>query len=130
MYSYVISDAKLHEMVGLIHRCITPPHNLWFPVLPELKDSGKVLLNLTETTATCISAEVQKAMQMGHVIQEIYEVHQFLNKSNTLFKAFNKKIFEMKHTAAGHNKVSKQLLKCVSTDLQGNGGSTLLNKKQ
>ena len=40
-------------------------------------------------TGTCISAEVEKAVQLGYVIQEICEVHHFETKSNALFKAYN-----------------------------------------
>ena len=91
MYPYVMSDAKyffpthqprilkagvhtfppLDEIFGLIHCRITPPDDLYFPVLPERTNKGKVLFYLNEMTGTWISAEVQKAFQLGYVIQEI-----------------------------------------------------------
>ena len=54
----------LEEIFGFIntHCRITPPDDLYFPVLPERTDKGKVLFHLTEMTGT--SAEVLKAVQL------------------------------------------------------------------
>ena len=38
-------------------------------------------------------------LELATVIQDIYEVHHFENKSNTLFKAYNETLFETKRTA-------------------------------
>ena len=50
-------------------------------------------------TGTCISAEVEKAVQLGYVIQEIYDVHQIETKKHTLFKAYYETFFDIKCAA-------------------------------
>ena len=72
MYPYVMSDEKyffpthqplilkagvhtfpaLKDIFGLIHCRITSPDDLYFPVLPERTQSGKVLFHLNEMTGT------------------------------------------------------------------------------
>ena len=67
-------------------------------------------------TGTWISSQIQKAVQLGYVIQEIYEVHHFEHKSNTLFKAYNQTFFDIKRSAkqAG-NKGLKAIAKmCIN----------------
>ena len=48
---------------------------------------------------TWISAAVQKAVQLGYVIQEIYKVHHLETKSNTLLKASNETFFDIQRSA-------------------------------
>ena len=83
----------LNDIFGLIHSCTTPPDDLYFPVLPERTANGKLLFHLNEMAGTWISAEVQKAVQLCYVIQEIYKVHHFETECNALFKAYNETFF-------------------------------------
>ena len=119
MYPYVMSDEKfyfptheplklkadkhqfpaLEDIFGLIHCRVIPPDDLYFPVLPERTQSGKVLFHLNEMTGTWTSVEIQKAVAMGYVVTEVYEVHHFPQKSNTLFKAYNETFFGIKRAA-------------------------------
>ena len=52
-----------------------------------------MLFHLNEMAGTWISAEVQKAVQLCYVIQEIYKVHHFETECNALFKAYNETFF-------------------------------------
>ena len=82
----------LSDIFGLIKCRILPPDDLYFPVLPEHKHN-KVLFH------TWTSFEVQKAVQLGYVIECIYEVHHFEEKSNSLFIAYNEAFFDIKRRA-------------------------------
>ena len=76
----------IEQLFGLIKCKIRPPRNLYFPVLPERSaDKNKVVFHLNEMVGTWTSMEVQRAIQKGYIILDIYEQHHFTETSNTLF---------------------------------------------
>ena len=90
----------IEELFGLIKCKIRPPRTLYFPVLPERSsDNSKVLFHLNEMVGTWTSVEVQKAVQKGYEILDIYEQHHFSQKSNQLFREYNETFFEIKRQA-------------------------------
>ena len=50
---------------------------------------------------TWATVEIQKALQFGYKILEIYEVEHFEKKSNTLFKEYVRKFMKIKNEASG-----------------------------
>jgi len=57
------------------------------------------LFHLEPMEGTWTSFEVQKAVQLGYVIECMYEVHHFEHRSNSLFRAYNETFFEIKRRA-------------------------------
>jgi hypothetical protein len=119
MYPHVMSDAKyfyptqmpdvlkkgrdellpMNRLFGLIRCKIKPPSNLYFPILPERAESCKVMFHLNEMVGTWTSVEIQKALQLGYELLDVYEQHHFTSKSNTLFSKYNDTFFEIKREA-------------------------------
>ena len=56
------------------------------------------------------------------MFQEIYEVHHFPNKSNTLFKTYNEAVFEIKRTAKAGNKGLEAVAKMCMNGPTGQWG--------
>ena len=65
----------IDELFGVIRCKITPPDDLYFPMLPMI--------------GTWTTFEVQFAVQNSYVMNEIFEQHHFPERSNTLFKEYN-----------------------------------------
>ena len=72
---------------------------MYFPILPERAPSGKVLFHLKPMISAWTSVEVQFAVNNSYIIDETFEQHHFLDRNNTLFKAYNDTFFEMKRKA-------------------------------
>ena len=89
----------LGSIFGLIRCKIQPPSDLYFPLLPERSESGKVVFHLNQMSGTWTSVEIQKAVSLGYMILDIYEVHHFQNTSNQLFSKYNETFFAIKRQA-------------------------------
>jgi len=89
----------LNELFGVMKCKVTPPRHLYHPVLPTRSKSGKVLFDLNPTVGTWTHVELQTAVLMGYVINEVYEQHHFERRLNNLFKSYNETFFEIKRQA-------------------------------
>jgi hypothetical protein len=102
---------------GTIKCKILPPRKLYHPVLPpkiKVKTYEKLLFPLCNSCAksqtkkckhneeekcligTWCTNEIQKALEKGYKILEIYEVHHFNKKSNELFKSYIQRFIKIK----------------------------------
>jgi hypothetical protein len=91
----------LDQLFGVMKCRVTPPTNLYFPVLPERNEKAKkVMFHLKPMIGTWTSMELQKAVSVGYVIEEVYEQHHFPRRSNELFKEYNMTFFDIKRQAA------------------------------
>ena len=94
---YTRGKDKFPPLSDIFHCRILRP-DLYFPVLPEHK-SNKVLFHLDPMEGTWTSFEVQKAVQLGTVIECMYAVHHYEHKSSSLFRAYYETFFEIKRRA-------------------------------
>lgn len=94
----------LDSYFGFVKCHITPPQDLYFPVLPEHRD-GKLTFDLLPKTGTWTTIEVLKAIEVGYVVNEIYEIVHFPERSDDLFKDYVKKFLKIKQQAAGWDKL-------------------------
>ena len=70
-YTPTIEDIINGDFFGIVKCTVTPPTNLYVPVLPENKDN-KLIFDLKRKQGTWTSIEVKKAIEMGYVIDEIH----------------------------------------------------------
>ena len=112
------------EHFGLMHCKIIPPRSLFHPVLPTRiqTESGTKLVfslcrscseNLNYSSVCSHSAEercfvgvwctpeIYKAVEMGYMIEEIYEVWDYAGKSNDLFVKFVNTFLKIKQESSG-----------------------------
>ena len=90
----------LEQLFGLIKCEILPPDDLYFPVLPErCPNTAKVQFHLKKMIGTWTSIEVQRAVQKGYTVLDVFEQHHFEHQSNELFREYNETFFEIKRTA-------------------------------
>jgi hypothetical protein len=94
----------LENYFGFVKCHVTPPQDLYMPVLPE-KKNGKLMFDLCPRIGTWSTVEVLKAIEMGYVVDEIYEVVHFPNTSEDLFKEYVKAFLKVKQEAAGWKKL-------------------------
>ena len=66
-----VQEITSGEFFGIVKCTVTPPNNLYVPVLPENKDN-KLIFDLKKKQGTWTSIEVKKAIEMGYVIDEIH----------------------------------------------------------
>ncbi|XP_056022075.1 uncharacterized protein LOC130054965 [Ostrea edulis] len=129
----ITSDFKnVREYFGLIHCRVLPPRGLYHPVLPY-KTGGKVLFPLCRTcaehrnldpdercqhtdsqrslTGTWVTTELHKALDLGYRLDRIYEVWDFENSSQDLFRSYIDTFLKIKQEASGfpdHCQTSEQ----------------------
>jgi hypothetical protein len=90
----------LKEYFGIVKCRVTCPQNLFLPVLPERK-RGKLLFDLTPKIGTWVIEEVLLAIEQGYVIEEIYEIWHWEEKSASLFDDYVKCFMKLKIAASG-----------------------------
>ena len=90
----------LEELFGLMRCKVRPPPNLYHPVLPCRSSAGKVVFSLDTMIGTWTHVELQKAVELGYEIMEVYEQHHFSKTSNQLFHNYIETFFKMKNKAA------------------------------
>ena len=84
----------IDKLFGLIKCTVQPPRDLYFPVLPERSENNsKIVFHLNRMTGTWTSFEVQRAVQKGYVLVDVYEQHHFPECSNELFHEYNDTFF-------------------------------------
>ena len=112
-----VSDVSSYK--GLLKLKILPPRGLYHPVLP-FKCNGKLMFSLCRTctqslqqepcthsdderafVGTWVSLEIDKAIEKGYQVLEIYEVWHFFDFSSDLFKDYINTFLKIKREASG-----------------------------
>lgn len=119
----------IEQLFGFQKCKVTPPLTLFHPVLPERSESGKLLFPLYPITGTWTHVELQKAVSLGYVINEVYEQHHFPTRSNTLFHPYIQTFFNMKKKAEeDKNPGMKQVAKLCLNSFYGKFGFNIENQ--
>lgn len=84
---------------GFIDCYVIPPKDLYFPVLAT--KGKKLTFDLLEKRGVWTSIELNKAIEMGYKVKEIYKVLHFNKRGNTLFKSYVSKFLKIKQEASG-----------------------------
>ncbi|XP_035677014.1 uncharacterized protein LOC118416064 [Branchiostoma floridae] len=110
--------ASIDTYFGVAKCKVLPPRGLYHPVLPY-RVGEKLMFPLCHTCAmneqrecnhtdeersllgTWVTLELTVAMEMGYRVVEIYEVHHFPNKSDTLFREYIDKFLKIKQESSG-----------------------------
>lgn len=114
---------EISNYFGLIQCQVLPPRGLYHPVLPY-RNGGKLLFPLCRTcaqelcqdphyrcqlseadcciTGTWVTVELQKAIECGYELKEIYEVWHFPTKSQDLFRNYIYTFLKIKQEASGY----------------------------
>lgn len=109
----------ISEYFGLISCTITPPKDLFHPVLPY-RSNNKLIFGLCKLcietrqntlcshseserslTGTWVTVEVAKALEMGYVLRKIHEIYHFNEKSDKLFSGYINTFLKLKQEASG-----------------------------
>lgn len=122
---------------GYIKCKVLPPKMLYHPVLP-IKDEKLLFLLckkcFDEKTESCkhtaeerciigtwTTIEMNKAIEKGYQVKEIYEVQHFENKSNNLFKEYVKDFMKIKLETSPHDfKTNEEYIKVIQEKLDIN----------
>jgi hypothetical protein len=119
----ITSDFEdVNQFFGLIRCRVFPPRGLCHPVLP-CKTGGKLLFPLCRTcaeerdlgpdsrcqhtdserslTGTWVTSELQKALELGYRLDQIYEVWHFPESSHDLFASYINTFLKIKQEASG-----------------------------
>lgn len=104
VYLYDKKDfAAWKTKFGLIKCRVTCPKDLYLPLLPE-KKNGKLMFDLTDKIGTWTTIEMLKAVELGYVIEEIYGIIHFENRSTDLFRDYVNTFIAKKIEAGGKEK--------------------------
>ena len=96
-------DYTLNSYFGIVKCKVIPNKSLYHPVLPHKSlDSDKLLFDLTDKIGTWSTEEVKKAIEVGYKIDKIYEVWNFENTSDELFKTYVQTFLKIKQEASGY----------------------------
>eukprot|EP00732_Lithocolla_globosa_P000325 Lithocolla_globosa_v1_NODE_91_length_6522_cov_117.886655.p1 type:complete len:715 gc:universal NODE_91_length_6522_cov_117.886655:127-2271(+) len=122
----------IENYFGKVKCIVKCPKTLLFPVLPVRDDdTGKLTFSLgddkNEITGTWCTPELNKAIEMGYEIIEIYEVLHFEKTSKKLFKKHVSQFLKLKQEASGYptgcdtderkNNYIKEYEKCMGIKL-------------
>lgn len=91
---------------GFVSCRVKPPKDLYLPLLPR-RSGGKLIFDLKECDGTWTTIELNKAVQLGYEICQIYEVLHFPERSNDLFKGYVKMAMKLKQEAAGWDRLAQ-----------------------
>ena len=73
----LINKIKTGDFFGVAKVDITPPTDLYIPVLPD-NSNGKLLFHLNPLTAkTYASVELKRALEKGYIITKIYSAYEY-----------------------------------------------------
>ncbi len=101
----ITTDFKpLSEYFGFCKCKVTPPQDLYLPLLPERR-SGKLIFDNRTKIGTWTTAELMKAVELGYVIDEVYEVLHFERRTPDLFRQYVEVFLKIKQEAAGWAKL-------------------------
>jgi hypothetical protein len=82
------TDVDVSDFFGYVVCDITPPKNLFVPLLGGKTETGKFCFSLERMPkATIPTPELHKAIELGYVIERVYKIFDF-KKSRELFKSY------------------------------------------
>ncbi|XP_045185518.2 uncharacterized protein LOC123543513 [Mercenaria mercenaria] len=114
-----IDITNLKQYRGLVKCKVLPPQDLWLPVLP-MHCNKKMVYTLRRTCAekknqTCshseeervlvgvwTSVELNKALDLGYKVLEVYQIWHFKEWSGTVYKEYINKYSKRKQEASGY----------------------------
>jgi len=85
---------------GVIFCKVKPPKDLAFPVLPS-KHEGKLKFTLHEQEGTWSTIEIDKAIDMGYELLEIYEIRHWKQRNKNVFAPYIDKFLKIKQESCG-----------------------------
>ena len=104
-----IEKVNNNEYLGFIECDITPPDDLYFPVLPEkqmtykdgpngkrIKVSEKLIFDLKRKKGVWTSMEIKKAIQLGYKITKLYCIKYYPKQQTDLFKGYVSRFIKIK----------------------------------
>lgn len=102
---YIFDNFRdVKDYFGFIKCSIIPPLDLYHPVLGEKKD-GKYVFDLLPKEGIWTTMEINKAVEKGYIIEKIYGVCHFPDKSCDLFADYVRTFLKIKQQAAGWRKL-------------------------
>ena len=120
--AYQQNFPQIKDVFGLISCKVLPPKQLFFPVLP-LTINGKLVFTLcykcakeeNHNTCNCseedrcitgvfCSNELQKALEIGYKVKEIYEILDYPKQRNDIFSPYINSWYKIKAEASGYPK--------------------------
>ena len=90
----------LNTYSGFIDCEVSPPKDLYFPVLPTKGE--KLVFDLKNKRGIWTTQEVKKAVNKGYKIKKIYSIKYYERTSRTLFKGYVEKFLKIKQEASGY----------------------------
>ena len=84
---------------GFIDCYVVPPKGLYFPLLATKGD--KLTFDLLPKRGVWTTIEVNKAIELGYKVKEVYKVLHYKKRSNNLFKGYVSKFLKIKQEASG-----------------------------
>jgi len=114
----------IFEVFGMVKAKVTPPKDLYFPVLASTSESGKVIFSCEpHQVGVWPTPELHRAIDLGYKVEEVYEIHHFEDHSSELFKEYIDVFFEMKDKASREgNDGLKATVKILLNTLYGRFG--------
>jgi hypothetical protein len=126
-----LDDVRSGKFVGLLKVDITPPNDLYVPVLPE-NNNGKLMFDLQPKVGkTWTSIELRKALEKGYVITRIYSAYKY-EPYTGLMKDFvgsflKMKIENNKHLTEAECEDLNKSLKAIGLNFQVHSNNTRKN---
>jgi hypothetical protein len=99
-----ITGLQLFNYFGFARVRITPPEHCYLPLLPRRSD-GKLIFDVTPQVGTWTTVELKKAVEVGYLIEEVFEVLHFPRTSKTLFRSYISRFLTLKYKASGWEKL-------------------------
>lgn len=106
----IFAPETLEGLFGFAKVKVIPPKGLYIPLLPEKRD-GKLMFDLKPKIGTWTTVEIEKAVELGYVIDRIFWAYHFEQRSDTLFRDYVRHFLKQKQEAKGWRK-----LNCVTEE--------------
>lgn len=121
----------IDQLFGAAKVRIRSPEQMHLPFLPVRSDSGKIKFGLGIFTGTYTSIELQVAVQLGYVIERVYEQWHYPRRSEDLYKGYIDTFFEMKKQAKEEGNVGlATVAKLCLNSMYGKFGQSQTNNKE
>jgi len=87
------------DYFGFIDCYVVPPKGLYFPLLAT--KGSKLTFDLEPKRGVWTTIEMNKAVELGYEIKEIYKVLHYKRRSNNIFKGYVSQFLKIKQEASG-----------------------------
>ena len=96
----VLRKVRKKEYFGFIECDVSPPKNLYHPVLPV--KTTKLVFDLNDKRGVWCSNELYNAIDKGYKITKVYEVRYYEDTTKSLFKDYVGKFLKIKQESSGY----------------------------